>query len=534
MESPIARDFLPSFLFYNYTQMKKLFNFRPIVILAIAMIVAISFAIYVFESANSKIIMFAIFLIAFFIVTILASIFKKKFLAMISAILLFVALPFISVYFRNNNLKDNAKFENVNVLLSAKISGNFKYTTSGNLEILLDDVTLVSGNEISNIDGKVAIYTVPSKIDLTKIESGRLVEIKTNLSFYTLDSEDISKSMSYLTRNIVASGFAMFYNINFLDNFNETLRDKVCNGVFDLLSSQNVEYAEIGYAMMFGDSNVLDSDIKNEFRSTGIAHLLAVSGLHVSIIVMIFWFILRKLKVNYKINLALSIIFLSIYCYLCNFSVSVIRASLMAVFALYAQVRGKAYDNLSILALVAMIVLLIDPIEMFNISFVLSFSAVLSIILLSKPLSRLFDKVFYSKVSNTLALSLSVQIGLFATNLFYFGRYPVLGIFANIVAIPIATLSFIVLIVGVCVSAIFPFMAFINQAFSVLMGVVVRFNNWISSIGVYLRLGSIPLITILLTFAFMVFVSDYIFIKPKHKAFIGGGLAICLVLAMLI
>ncbi len=497
--------------------MKKICNFRPMFLLAVLFMIATAVATFFAVSIKSKLIVFFI-IYGLLIITILLTLtFKRKFLIFISVALLFIAFPFISMAKSGYTLNKNLVYAGKDVNVYGKISGNYKFTTTGNLEILLDDIKV----DDRKLNGKVAIYTKPENMDLSKLNIGRYISVETTLSWFTLE-KDLSRSLSFLNRNIVASGFALFYKFDFTDRVSSSIKDKICSNVFEILDNGDVKYSEVGYAMLFGDTNVLDTNLNSSFRSTGIAHLLAVSGLNVSIIVLLFNFLLKKLKVSYKFNFIVSFIFLSLYCYLCNFSPSVVRASLMAMFSLYATIRGKAYDNLSVLSLIAILVMLISPIEMFNISFVLSFSAVLSIILLASIQTRILDKVFYNKLSGSLSLNIAVQVGLFVTNLFYFGKYPVLGIIANIIAVPIATTAFMFLIIGVLTTGVFPFMNIFNKVFGYLMEVVVKFNNWIASIGFDFRAGGISVIAIMLMFAFMYIVSDYVFVKKRTKVMISS------------
>lgn len=444
-----------------------------------------------------------------------------------------MALPFISIYAKGEALSKNTIYNDATIYFEGKISKNYKFTTSGNLELTLNDVTILLDEGETKLNGTVVIYTNPENLDLTKFTIGTYLAVRSKLTFINLQT-NVKDSLYYISKDIVASGYTAFYNIEVTDKVSLSVRDKIRLRVYELLNDANVDYADVGYAMLFGDSNVLDGDVKASFRATGIAHLLAVSGLHVSIIVMLINFILRKLKINFKINLAFSLLFLMIYCYLCDFSVSVIRASLMAIFSLYASVRGKAYDNLSVLALIAILVLLINPVEMFNVSFVLSFSAVLSIILLMKPLSRIFNKVFYGKLAETLALNFAVQIGLVVTNLYYFGTFPVFGILANLVAVPIATVAFMILAFGSVLSLIFPFMSFVNHGFGMLMSVVVKFNNLVSGVGLTLTAGTFSFLPIILMFALMFLASDYVFLKRRYKLVGCSALAIAVLCLLVI
>ena len=316
-------------------------------------------------------------------------IFKRKVLYVLVAVLFFMAVPAVMIYFKSSALQKNEKYENELVLVEGRLSENYRIAFNGNLELILDKVK-VDGNDVS---GDVAIYVKPDSLDVSNFEVGTYFKIKANVYAFTLQDEKLSRSLNYLTDNIVMSGYCMFYNIETTDKVEVSFKDKTKTFVYDKLKTSGMKHFDVAYAMLFGDSSYLNPDVKESFRATGIAHLLAVSGLHVSIIVLLINFILRKFKINIRLNIAFSLCFLIIYAYFCDFSISVIRASLMALFSLYAIYRGKAYDNLSVLSLVAMMILLVNPLQMFDISFVLSFSAVLSIVLLMKPFERLFGKI---------------------------------------------------------------------------------------------------------------------------------------------
>lgn len=501
--------------------MKRLMNLRVFLILAIAMLVASTFVTYVFITNSLRLIIFSILVALFAVLLIISIIYKFKFLYLFSAVLLFMSIPFINVYFRSKNLDKNYKFNESEVTVYGKFSENFSYTTSGNLKLTLDDVYIISNGETHKIDGKIQLYTNPSNFNLDDFKLGRYISASTELTFYFLDGN--SSSMFYLNRNIVASGYALFYEITFTDDYNITLRDSIRNFTLEYLNKFDVEYSEIGYAMIFGDTSFIDGNVIETFRNTGIAHILAVSGLHVSLIVGILSFILKKLKVPNKVNFVIFGITLLFYSYLCNFSVSVIRAALMSMFVLYASIRGKAYDNLSVLSFVAVLILLVDPLKMYNISFVLSFSAVLSIILLASPIKRFLFRYFKPKMASTLSLNLAVQFGLLVINAYYFERYQLLGLLCNLISVPLSMFSFIILIIGMAISAILPFMSFICDIYGYLMGLVVKFNHYISSLGFVIDFLEFNVLAIVLMLVVMFVLSDYIFVKRNKK------IATCLV-----
>ena len=158
--------------------MKKLLNFRPFFIIAISMMVATAFATYVFIAQNLKLIIFGVLVGLSLIFAVLSAVFKRKFLVVFMAVFLFMAIPFVSVYAKTNKINKNLSLNSTTVELTGKISGNYKFTSSGNLEILIDNVTASTKEITKSIDGKVAIYTNPTSLDLTKFKSGACVKIK--------------------------------------------------------------------------------------------------------------------------------------------------------------------------------------------------------------------------------------------------------------------------------------------------------------------------------------------------------------------
>lgn len=496
--------------------MKSFMNFRVFVIIALSLFVATAFATYVFVSDNIRLTIFFILLALFVLLLIFAIIFKFKMIYLIATVMIFMAMPFINIYFRSEKLNDNLDYSDSEVTVYGKLSENFSYTTSGNLKLTLDDVYLISNGNLAKVDGKIQLYTNPTNFNLEDFTLGRYISVETDsLTFYFLNGN--SDSMFYLNRDIVASGYVIFYNVNFTDNYNITLKDRIRNSALEMLSGLDVDYAEVGYAMIFGDTSFIDSDVIDVFQTTGIAHILAVSGLHVSLIVSIFSFILKKLKVPNIVNFIIFAVLLTFYSYLCGFSVSVIRAEIMALFALYASIRGKAYDNLSVLALTASIILVANPLQMFNISFVLSFSAVLAIMLLSSPIKRFVSKFVKPKMASSLSLNLAVQVGLLIISAYYFERYQILGIICNLISVPLSMFAFVILLVGMALSAVFPFMSFVCDIYGYLMGLIVKFNYYISSLNFSFNFLEFNVLNILIAFILMFILSDYVFTKRNKK-----------------
>lgn len=155
-----------------------------------------------------------------------------------------------------------------------------------------------------------------------------------------------------------------------------TIRKKLTATYYKLLSEKN---AGILTAMMLGDTNNLDADIKELYRLNGISHILAISGLHISLLGLALYKIFRQLRMPLVPSTALTLLFLYSYGILTGFSVSTNRAVVMMSVYMAAVLVGRSYELLSGTALSALIILIQSPLEITGAGFLLSFGAVLGI-----------------------------------------------------------------------------------------------------------------------------------------------------------
>ncbi len=496
--------------------MTKYINFRYWFIIVIAVIISIALGVALFVSTSSKLVAVVVSAMFAFVFILLTIIFKTRVLFVFASIFICCLIIFSGLFVKAKRYDDYSKFNEELVLISGRIDSRYSFTSSGNLKIVLDDVSFSYEGGYEEIKGKVTIFTSPEYLDLTEFEIGMNLEVLTTINIYSFE-ENLSDNIYYLSNNYVGYSYVSSNYIYMTDSQSLSLRDILRNAVYNKLSDSETEFADVGYAMLFGDSNYIDSDVISIFRSTGIAHILAVSGLHVSMITSIIAFILKKLKISLVANLIINTIILIFYMYLCAFSVSVVRASLMAIIGLFCTVRGKAYDRLSVLSFVATLILLVNPLKLFNASFILSFTAVLSITFLIFPLFRVFNKVFYKKFAESLALCVGVQIGIFVIQMFYFGQYSLLSIPANLISIPLTFVAFAYLIFSTIVVFIIPPASILIKPFGWVMGTIVRFNNWISSLGLIINFENVILLSIITSYLVIFFFFFYIFVKRRWK-----------------
>jgi len=231
----------------------------------------------------------------------------------------------------------------------------------------------------------------------------------------------------------------------------DRFRLKAGNAIDETIPSES----PIVKAIITGDTSGITPDIREIFTRTGASHLIAISGLHIGIIAAASFFIARYLlsfcpfilKTGRLLRCAsfAAIIPVLFYGLISGFAPSALRAVIMASVFLAAGVISRESDILNSIAASAFMILVIMPGSLFSISFILSFTAVLFIIL-SAPITEIIRHRFNDSGVSGKIMSwflLSLTISLFATIgtapfvMHYFGNFSVIGILANLILIPI-------------------------------------------------------------------------------------------------
>ena len=205
------------------------------------------------------------------------------------------------------------------------------------------------------------------------------------------------------------------------------------------------EDAGIYQAMLLGEKSNLDEEVKMRYQMAGMIHILAISGLHISVLGMGLFSLLKKLSLGNGWAGFLSLSVILQYGMLTGGSVSAMRAVCMFVLAIGARILGRSYDLLTALAMSAILLLIDTPAYLYSSSFLLSFGAVAGLGIVAPALYRLVDSE--RAWAKTLLSSLAVQLTTLPVLLWMYGEVSILGIVLNLVVLP--TVS-VVLISGLC------------------------------------------------------------------------------------
>ncbi len=175
----------------------------------------------------------------------------------------------------------------------------------------------------------------------------------------------------------------------------------------DLLFGEN---SALPKALLLGYRQELGEETLSSFSRAGVAHVLAVSGLHVSLLAGALFLLLKPLT-GPKGRLAVLAVFLMGYCLLLDFRAPAVRASVLTVCMLAGGVRHRRTDSLSALSLSFVLIVFLQPADMSSVSFLLSFGAVLAMTLLGKPLRDRLCPLFGQWIGRALSAVFSASAG---------------------------------------------------------------------------------------------------------------------------
>lgn len=231
------------------------------------------------------------------------------------------------------------------------------------------------------------------------------------------------------------------------------------------IASLGKEKADICSSLLFGSRIIeLPKSLSNAIRSLGLGHFFAASGFHLVVLVGFITFILNKFKLSPLLNSSINSVIAIIYSGLAGFSPSIVRALICVLAYFLVSASNRKLNSINLITLLAGIVIFIDPYTIFDLGFQFSYLATIALLIWTKAISKRFTD-FKNKILNgftgnkilnnilsfiteTLAVSLSVQIFLAPISIYYFKSFPIWGILANLFFTPILSLIIVASFLG--------------------------------------------------------------------------------------
>ncbi len=286
------------------------------------------------------------------------------------------------------------------------------------------------------------------------------------------------------TRKIMHQSFINEHEILKIDSgygnqimaFALNLRRKIVDQFRTHINGQ--EAASLASTLIMGYRADLSPEILNAYAKTGTMHVLSVSGMHVALFFLLFAFLLKPLDQHKNLRIAklfLLIFLVWFYALLTGFSPSVNRAALMLSFVIIGKAVNKSMNAYNLLAVSAFILLLINPLYLFDIGFQLSYLAVFGLVFIH-PI--IYEKLYFSnKILDAawayVALSLAAQIITAPLSMYVFHQFPLYFLFSNLlIVIPVT----IIMYVGVVFVLLLPLGIFLNLT-GLILYYLITFTN---------------------------------------------------------
>lgn len=213
--------------------------------------------------------------------------------------------------------------------------------------------------------------------------------------------------------------------------FINSLREKLENNI-DKVTDETI--GGIFKTIVFGDDTNIDMGIKKSFQDAGISHILSISGLHISIVGVFVFFVLKR-RLKYINATVISFIIMVLYGIMTGGSISTIRAIIMFTISIVGRTSGRVYDIKNAIGISGVLILLKNPYYLFNTGFILSFVAVLGIGFFYPVLIKIFN--IKNKIIAMIMFSTSITIFLIPLNGYFFYQIPGYSILLNIILVPL-------------------------------------------------------------------------------------------------
>ncbi len=472
----------------------------------------------------SNIFSFYYFFIAL-IFLILIIFYQKIFL--ISCFFIFLAIWRHQLIFQKDPNIDISNFSNQNFKLIGRIFSEPEINNSKQ-KIKLKIYQGLSNNlDYFKVKGKILIFTNNQPLynygDFLEIDGEYLKASK-------IDSFDYSLYLKRFNIDAVAY-YPSIKKIEKINNFSPGIFSRFIFEIkknllnFKLKISEQFYYylssdsSAILHAMILADKNYLSQEARDSFSVSGISHIIAISGLHISLLSSIFLSCLFMIGVSRSRSFYLLFIFLLIYLSIISFPASACRASLMGILTSLALYQGRDSQLEYLLYFSAIFLLLINPLMIFiDIGFQLSFLAVFSILYIHPKLKIFLLERCFLKINDyfldIISISISVQIITTPIIIYNFNQVSLIAPITNLLVLFLLPVIISLSILAIFLNFLLPFLAeLVYLLLDFLLSYILLVSNFFSSWNIsFLRVESW---SILSSFIYYLFV--FYFFKNKKK-----------------
>ncbi len=373
-----------------------------------------------------------------FLISVLMGIFAASVIK-ISSVICIVVIISLMILYKNSDIKNKTYIGLLVIFLVSIIVVNFRNRNVQSSYVSLEGKITQDfiGNENKFIfsDGYLNNYLIYSQ---EKPEIGDKVRIKgeVQLPSKKMNPYDFNYKNYLKARGIdyiVYCDSMKYMGKSYFDKVRANFREHVERATSYLQKNNQ----RIVMSILLANTDYMEEMTRNGFREAGLSHVLAVSGLHIGIILYVVDMLLKFARVSKIKRRIIAIVLTLIYIYLIYFPVGAMRSLLMFILLFMSFLNRKKYKPKDGLTVSAIITLLINPYAIYSPSFILSYLSVLGIILFASAIKAKLGSVYFR---SSIAVTLAVSVMTIPLSIYYFNSYSVLGIISNIVILPIYTL----------------------------------------------------------------------------------------------
>ena len=328
-----------------------------------------------------------------------------------------------------------------------------------------------------------------------------------DINSYDFKNKDYSEIIYFLAdeevNKIVSCGFK--YHIF-------SLRQKVVNCL------ENIYYRNLCYenaciaeAVILGNRNNVPGYLLDNFKKSGVFHVLAISGLHISIFMYFFVFLMKKINFSH-VFIGFIILFLILYNLIVGQRASMLRATIMIVFVIFANELKREYSSQIILYNTYIIMMLFNPAFLIDIGFWLSFCSIAAIVFINPILLQFFKEIIpnfkwkSNYILRILMITFSINIAIFPMLAYFFGEVSQVSLFSNIVIIPVFYLALLILVMSSALGLIWPPIGgFFIKPSSIILSCILKMVEFFGKLSFsILRLEYFPLKYVLIYYLVLI------------------------------
>lgn len=381
------------------------------------------------------------------LIMVIIKIITKKHAGVFVVIFLFISLGFLNT--NNKMLQRDVAWKLGNIEGEGQGSVDKILKTQYGYNVYLKNA-LINNRECGNI---IAYFQSEPDLKIgNKIYlKGKIQQFEVARNKGNFDSKKYYLSIGITTKIAVKEYYVSDDNYDFLRDKLCTLREYVV-GMFSKLCDTNGKdkwlygnKAGIFSAILMGDKTELDQEIKDLYSLSGIAHILAISGLHISLIGMFLYSLLRK-RFSFATSSALTIAVVTLFAITSGMGIATIRAFVMFILKLIGEILGRKYDYITAISLSALILLADNPFIIINSGFQMSFCAMITITIIWPKVVYLIN--IKSKIANSIVFSLCIGIFMNPVIAYNYFQLPTYSFMLNIIVVPLLGIVVISAIAG--------------------------------------------------------------------------------------